>query len=140
MPSIKDYKDRLRLLENHIGSLRKQNDDLLQENQLLKNQLTESQEKFSSTSDKLKKMEELLTEKTKEIEKLYEQAKGQKIGKEYTAEVKSEESVAVPEENFEIELGVGNDCVDLEDCIKEFDTIRYELVKVGKNNYSSSND
>ena len=66
-------------MENHIGSLRKQNDDLLQENQLLKNQLTEYQEKFSSTSDKLKKMEVLLTEKTKEIQKLYEQGKGQKI-------------------------------------------------------------
>ena len=134
MPSIKDYKDRLRLLENHIGSLRKQNGDLLQENQLLKNQLTESHEKFSSTSDKLKKLEELLTEKTKEIEKLHEQAKGLKISKKM-AVVKPEESVAVPEENFEIELGVDNDSVDLENCIQEFDTIRYELVKVGKSKY-----
>ena len=134
MPSIKDYKDRLRLLENHIGSLRKQNGDLLQENQLLKNQLTESHEKFSSTSDKLKKMEELLTEKTKQIEKLHEQAKGLKNGKK-VAVVKPEESVAVPEESFEIELGVDNDCDDLENCIQEFDIIRYELVKVGKSKY-----
>ena len=126
MPSIKDYKERLRLLENHIGSLRKQNDDLRHENESLKDQLAESKEDHSSTIDKLNEMEELLTQKSNEIAKIQEQAKRQaKIDKEVTTIVKNE-----PVEKFEIELGVENDCADLETFINEFEIKRYELVKV----------
>ena len=131
MPSIKDYKERLRLLENHIGSLRKQNDDLRHENDSLKDQLAESKEDHSSTIDKLNEMEELLTQKSNEIAKIQEQAKRQvKIDKKVTTIVKNE-----PVKNFEIELGVENDCADLETFIIEFEIKRYELVKVSKNRY-----
>ena len=131
MPSIKDYKERLRLLENHIGSLRKQNDDLRHENESLKDQLAESKEDHSSTIDKLNEMEELLTQKSNEIAKIQEQAKKQaKIDNESKTFVKDE-----PVENFEIELGVENDCVHLETFINEFEIKRYELVKIGTSRY-----
>ena len=135
MPSIKDYKERLRLLENHIGSLRKQNDELRHENESLKDQLAESKENHSSTIDKLNEMEELLTQKSNEIAKIQEKAKKQaKIDNESKTFVK-DEPVPGPVENVEIELGVENDCVDLETFINELEIKRYELVKIGTSRY-----
>ena len=130
MPSIKDYKERLRLLENHIGSLRKQNADLLHENQLLKNELAESEEKFSTTIDKLNNMDELLTEKSKEIAKLQEQAKGRVQIDNKATSLKDQ-----PTENFEIELGVDFDCANLDDFIEELEIQKYKLVKGTGNKY-----
>ena len=131
MPSIKDYKERLRLLENHIGSLRKQIADLLNENQLLKNELAESKENFTSTIDKLNKMDELLTEKSKEIAKLEEQAEGQvRSDNKATSSLKDQ-----PVENFEIELGVDFDCANLDSFIEELESQKYKLVKGTGNKY-----
>ena len=131
MPSIKDYKERLRLLENHIGSLRKQNADLLNENQLLKNELAESKENFSSTIDKLNKMDGLLSEKSIEIAKLEEQAKGQiQTDNKATSSLKDQ-----PYENFEIELGVDFDCANLDSFIEELEIQKYKLVKGTGNKY-----
>ena len=131
MPSIKEYKERLRLLENHIGSLRKQNDDLRHENESLKNQLVDSEDNLSSTIDKLNKMEELLTQKSKEIAKIQEQAKRQVIIDNESKTIAKDE----PVDNFEIELGVEHDCANLDNLINELELKRYELVKVGTSRY-----
>ena len=131
MPSIKDYKERLRLLENHIGSLRKQNADLLNENQLLKNELAESKENFYSTIDKLNKMDGLLSEKSIEIAKLEEQAKGQtQTDNKARSSLKEQ-----PYENFEIEFGVDFDCANLDSFIEELEIQKYKLVKGTGNKY-----
>ena len=138
MPSIKDYQDRLRLLENHIGSLRKQNGDLHRENESLKeeNESLNNENKtlkadkakiernFSSAIEKLNKMDQLLSEKAEEHSKLE------------TKIVEDQTSFQV--ENLDIEIGPEFD-FDLQSdpnyYIKELETLKYTLERVASSKY-----
>ena len=138
-PSIKDYKDRLRLLEKHIGSLRRQNADLVNENESLKEEAEKNAKLFSTATEKLNKMDQLLTQKNDEIANLRRKL-------EASSEAKPSSVKKAKVEDFEMNIGPEPDFVTMEpdldpnEFIKELETIKYDFEKTGKNKYKCPAD